>query len=356
MVKTGLIEHGWSYINIDDSWQGKRGGQFNAVMPNEKFPEMQQLCDYIHDLGLKIGIYSTPWITSYAGYTGGSSDDFKGTWSKEKDGNRNGWRHGKYSFAQNDVRQWEKWGIDYLKYDWNPNDIDHVTEMAAILLNSDRDIVYSLSNSAPYEIASQLSRLANCWRTTGDITDTWESMSGIGFSQDKWSDFASPGHWNDADMLVVGNVGWGLDLHPSKLLPDEQYTHISLWCLLSSPLLLGCDLTKMDDFTLNLLTNHEVIAVNQDPAGKQAKCVLNEKKTRIYAKDMIDGSKAVGIFNLSELSEDPTSIRLDWKMLGINGPHTVRDLWSQKDLGKYQDGFSAELRPHAAVLLRVIPQ
>lgn len=168
------------------------------------------------------------------------------------------------------MKQWGEWGIDYLKYDWNPLDYYHVKEMHDALRTLDRDVVYSLSNSAPYGDAPQWMRYSNCWRTTGDIRDTWESISSIGFSQDRWLPFNRPGHWADPDMLVIGMVGWGPKLHYTQLTADEQYTHISLWSLLAAPLLIGCDMAQMDDFTRSLLTNDEVIDVNQDPLGLQA--------------------------------------------------------------------------------------
>ena len=358
LVDTGLIHHGWSYINIDDTWQAKRGGQFKAIQPNDKFPDMKELCDYVHGLGLKIGIYSTPWITSYAGYIGGSSDHENGAWSKEESGGgnrRNGWRHGKFSFAENDAKQWAAWGMDYLKYDWNPNDVAHVREMAKALRGCGRDIVYSLSNSAPFDQAKQWAKLANCWRTTGDITDTWASMEKIGFDQDKWAAYAGPGHWNDPDMLVVGKVGWGPSLHPTKLTPDEQYSHISLWCLLSAPLLLGCDLTALDEFTLSLLTNDEVLEVNQDPLGEQARRVAQKENHEIWAKTMEDGSKAVGLFNRDFLFEEPSVIKVSWEELGIKGKHRLRDLWRQKNLGIFENRFESQVPVHGVVLLRFYP-
>lgn len=356
MVDTGLIQHGWTYINIDDTWQGRRGGPFNAIQGNEKFPDMKGLCDAVHELGLKIGIYSTPWVTSYAGYIGGSSDNPDGAWDPEKEPRQTGWRHGQFSFAENDARQWAAWGMDYLKYDWNPNDVPHVTEMARALRASGRDIVYSLSNSAPFEHAADWARLAHCWRTTGDIVDSWGSVSSIGFSQDRWAPFAGPGHWNDADMLVVGHVGWGPSLHPTNLSPDEQYTHISLWCLLSSPLLLGCDLTKLDEFTLSLLTNDEVLAVNQDPLGDQARRVAHDEDSEIWAKEMADGSKAVGLFDRGLLFDEPREITVTWEQLGLSGRQRVRDLWRQQDLGVFGDAFTATVPPHGVVLIRIQPE
>ena len=355
MSDSGLADHGWTYINIDDTWQHTRNGPLNAIQPNGKFPDMKALADYTHSLGLKIGIYSTPWVTSYAGHIGGSADNPQGKWSVETDPRYTGWRHGKHSFAKNDAQQWSQWGIDYLKYDWNPNDIDHAAEMAIALRAAGRDIVYSLSNSAPFDNAPNWSKLANSWRTTGDITDTWQSIASIGFSQAKWSPFAAPSGFNDADMLVVGTLGWGSALHPSNLTPDEQYTHITLWSLLASPLLLGCDLTQLDDFTLNLLTNDEVLAVNQDPLGRQATQIAATENYEIWAKDMQNGVKAVGIFNRDPLYEAPKQITLKLTDLGLDTPQQIRDLWRQKDLGTFTNTFTTTVRPHGVKLTTIRP-
>ena len=364
MVETGLINHGWTYINIDDTWQGLRGGEYNAIRSNAKFSDMKNLSEYVHGLGLKLGIYSTPWITSYALHCGGSSDNKDGTWKKEEMGNDKFWKHGTCSFDENDAKQWAQWGIDYLKYDMNPNNVEAVERMRNAFAGCGRDIVYSLSNSAPYHLASEWKRSANCWRTTGDITDTWASMSGIGFSQDRWREFAGPSHWNDPDMLVVGLVGWGPDLHPSRLKPDELYTHISLWSLLSAPLLLGCDLSRLDDFTLNLLTNDEVIEVNQDPLGKQARRLSRNDGKEIWVKNLEDGSFAVGLFYVASGNITPvdyfnwegrnkTTISLKGSDLGISGKYKVRDLWRQKDLGVFDDQFEAEVPIHGVMLVRL---
>jgi alpha-galactosidase len=224
--------------------------------------------------------------------------------------------------------------------------------MATALRMSGRDIVYSLSNSARLDDAPALSKLANCWRTTGDIRDTWSSMAGIGFSQDKWYPYASPGHWNDPDMLVVGLVGWGPRLHPSNLSADEQYTHISLWCLLSAPLLIGCDMARMDEFTLNLLTNDEVLEVNQDPKGDQARRLVQDGDMEVWAKTMADGSRAVGIFNRGI---DTGKGTVSWKDLGLTGKQRVRDLWRQQDIATVNGSFTSEVAPHGVVLLRLFP-
>ena len=345
MAASGLVHHGWSYINMDDGWQGERKEPHGALQGNQKFPDMKALCDYVHNLGLKTGIYSTPWRTSYAGYAGGSADGPDG---KRAPGGKRGF--GEVPFHAQDARQWAEWGIDYLKYDWNPIDVEHTKAMTDALRACGRDIVYSLSNSAPFAQARNWAELSNCWRTTGDIRDTWASVSKIGFSQDRWKEFAGPGHWNDPDMLVVGQVGWGPKLHPTQLTPDGQYTHISLWCLLASPMLLGCDLKQLDEFTLNLLTNDEVLAVNQDPLGKQAAQLAKEGTAEVWAKDMEDGAKAVGLFNLGPAQ---AKVVAKWPALGLKGKQLVRDLWRQKDVGVHDEQFEADVPSHGVVMVKM---
>ena len=231
------------------------------------------------------------------------------------------------------------------------NEAPETQEMYDALRQSGRDIVLSLSNSTPFTNAPALSKIANCWRTTGDIRDTWVSMSKKGFGEDKWEPFAHPGHWNDPDMLVVGQVGWGSP-HPTRLTPDEQYTHITLWCLLAAPLLLGCDLEKLDAFTLNLLSNDEVLAVDQDALGNQALCIASQGDTRAYAKALENGGKAVGLFNLDSA---PAVVKVRWADLGISGKMAVRDLWRQKDLGEYEGEFGLTVAGHGAELVKVQP-
>ncbi len=334
MVASGLIDHGWTYINIDDKWQGKRGGPLNALQPNPtKFPDIKAMCDDIHAMGLKVGIYSTPWVRSYAGELGGSAENPEGDlqkWPGKPPRNKKvlPYAVGKYSFAAVDAKQWGIWGFDYLKYDWNPIEVPQIQEISDALRASGRDMILSLSNQAPIALSADYIRLANAWRTTNDIRDNWGVVRKIGFEQqEKWTAFAGPGHWNDTDMLVVGWVGWGPQLHASKLTPDEQYTHISLWCLLAAPMLIGCDLDRLDPFTLNLLTNDEVLAVDQDTLGKQGSRISQDGDVQVYAKELEDGSHAVGLFNLGS---SPATGTLKWTDLKINGSQTVRDLWRQK--------------------------
>lgn len=372
MVRSGLINHGWSYINIDDSWQGKRGGKFNGIQPNEKFPDMQKMCDEIHGMGLKVGIYSTPWVTSYAGYVGGSADNPEGTWEKPTERAR---LHGKFPFADNDAEQWAVWGIDYLKYDWNPRNSSpretpedfhtHSATMAKALRKSKRDVVFSYSNSMPFDDIADQSQLYNCWRTTGDIGDSWVSMASKAFyinvprgqkelegaPSDRWAQYARPGHWNDPDMMVLGVVNFGGKQHPTRLTPDEQYLHVTAWCMAAAPLLLGCDLDKLDDFTLNLVSNDEVLAVNQDTLGKQATLASSEGNTLfVYARPLADGSKAVALYNLGT---QPAKVTAKWSDLKLSGKHAVRDLWRQKDLGNFSDEFSMTVASHGAEMVKI---
>ena len=370
LVESGLVNHGWTYINIDDGWQGKRGGKDNAIQPNDKFPDMKALTEEIHAMGLKLGIYSSPWIGTYAAHIGSYSDNPDGVNQWIKDGKHNEnfryqkpdgdywkdrkevYRHGEYSFVEADARQWAEWEVDYLKYDWNPNDLYHVKEMHDALRATDRDIVYSLSNSAPYADAPRWVQYSDCWRTTGDIRDTWKSISSIGFSQQKWAPFCGPGHWPDADMLVVGLVGWGPKLHYTKLTADEQYTHMSLWAMLASPLLIGCDLARIDPFTLSLLTNDEVIEVNQDPLGMHAVPIWEEGEQVIYVKHLEDGAMAVGLFNKAL---EPAQMTCSLKQLGMRGTQTVRDLWRQKDIDQIADKYKTTVPPHGVVLIKIYP-
>lgn len=369
MVELGLDRHGWSYVNVDDGWQGVRGAEFNAIQPNKKFRDMAGLARRVHELGLKFGIYSTPWRGTYEGHIGSYADEADGSyaWVKEGDCNeffrigndgaenwdrkrRTNWSHGRYSFVQQDVAQWISWGVDYVKYDWKPNDIEHTREIARHLQEAGRDVVLSLSNKAPYWDAVHWSQYANCWRTTADIQDTWASVAEIGFNQDRWAAFGGSGHWNDPDMLVIGPVGWGPSVRPSRLTQEEQCTHFGLWCLLSAPLLLGCDLLSLDDFTLRLLTNDELIEINQDPLGRQAVRIGGGPNAAVMAKPLADGSIAAGLFNLGE---SPASVVLDWDDLLIHGPRAVRDLWSRREEGVHDAQLTALLPPHGMKLVRL---
>jgi alpha-galactosidase len=380
MVKSGLINHGWTYINIDDYWEvnprqtndptllGPQRDAEGKIIPNPRFPDMKGLADYVHGLGLKIGLYSSPGPLTCGRCIGS-------------------WQH-----EEQDARQYGAWGFDYLKYDWcSYNQVAGGTNrqrifpletlqkpyqvMRAALDQVPRDILFSFCQYGMGNVWEWGAEIGgNSWRTTGDITDTWRSLSNIGFSQAGHEKFAGPGHFNDPDMLIVGKVGWGPRLHPTRLTPNEQYTHISLWCLLASPLLIGCDMTQMDDFTLSLLTNDEVLEVNQDPLGRQASRITQNGLLEVWAKDMEDGSKAVGLFNRGE---SEATVTVKWSDLGFGGKMQtrnslneqhgaellispirrdglkVRDLWRQKNLGRFMDQFQTPVPRHGVVLVGV---
>ncbi|WP_019987525.1 NPCBM/NEW2 domain-containing protein [Rudanella lutea] len=366
LVRMGLRDHGWTYINIDDAWQGKRGGPLNAIQPNEKFPRFKEMVDYIHSLGLKTGIYSTPMITSYAGYVGGSSDFEDGHITDEIIANKRSYRYvGKYQFETADARQFAEWGIDYLKYDWRI-EVPSAERMAVALKNSGRDIHYSISNSAPFGNVRDWVRLTNSYRTGPDIRDSWNSLFVSAFTLDKWAPYGGPGHWNDPDMMIVGNVTTGTQLHPTRLTPDEQYSHVSLFSLLAAPLLIGCPLEQLDPFTLNLLTNDEVIAINQDPLGKSARLVQEQDGFQVWLKPLEDGSYAVGLFNVGDFGKTPESyfrwgdetarpFVLDLTKIGLKGAFNLRDVWRQQDLGKFYGTFQTEIPHHGVVMVRMFP-
>ena len=362
MIALGLDRHGWTYVNLDDGWQGQRGGPNNALQADpQRFPDIKAMVGEIHALGLKAGLYHTPWTVSYGSRPGGSSENPSGVWNPAADlkAKRNAkvfpFAIGRYRFTYQDAQQFAEWGFDYLKYDWGPVEAPETTEMHQALRLTGRDIVLSLSNNHVKNLLSvipEVSPWAQSWRTTTDISDVWSRVANdIGFNQDKWTPFARPGHFNDADMLVVGQVGgWSGQPRPTRLTPDEQYTHISLWCLLSSPLLIGCDLEKLDDFTLGLLTNDEVLEINQDSLGKQAVQISAQGEGKVYAKPLDDGSLAVGLFNTGPTTATVTA---NWADLNLAGNRRVRDLWRQQDLGVFEEKFVATVAPHGVLLVRL---
>ncbi|MCW3081131.1 NPCBM/NEW2 domain-containing protein [Segetibacter sp.] len=367
MVKMGLRDHGWTYINIDDAWQGKRGGELTALQPNEKFPKFKEMVDYIHSLGLKAGLYSTPYISSYAGYVGASSDFEKGGETHESIivNRRSFNRIAKYQFETNDAKQMAEWGFDFLKYDWRV-DVKSAERMSAALRSSGRDVVLSLSNSAPFAHVEDWMRTSNMYRTGPDIRDSWTSLYLTTFSLDKWGPYTGPGHWSDADMMIVGNVTTGPEMHATRLTPDEQYSHVSLFSLLAAPLLIGCPIEQLDAFTLNLLTNDEVIAVNQDPLGKAGRLMYEENGVQVWLKQLEDGAYAAGLFNIDEYGKTPQSyfrwgdepkrsFVFDFAKAGLKGNMKLRDVWRQKDLGDFKGSFKTSISHHGVVMLKLFP-
>jgi len=383
MKDKGLVDHGWSYVNIDDCWQGLRGGPYHAIQGNEKFPDMTTLGRDIHALGLKFGIYSTCWQSSYAGFIGGTAPNAEGDYTahyvpqdQQLNPGQYFGRHpsssrlrmatiGPHWFVDADARQFADWGVDYVKYDWKnwtlKDGIEDAKPKAESTLKRfmgdfrevNRDIVLSLSPVSEPGNGERLARHSNLWRITGDITDSWASIS-RGFALSEWYPHTRPGHYCDLDMLQIGNFGipnqQNRTLQSTQLLPDEQYTQVSLWALLSMPLILSCDIETLDDFTLNLITNDEVIDINQDPLCRPATRVSQNGTQEIWVKDMEDGSKAIGFFNLGS---QPADITVTWPSIGIEGQRTVRDVWRQQDVADTTTDFATTVPSHGVRLVRV---
>jgi alpha-galactosidase len=338
MVKSGLAAHGYQYINIDDAWMGTRDAN-GEIQPNAKFPDMKALADYVHSKGLKMGIYSSPGPKT--------CQQLEGSLGHERQ----------------DAATYARWGIDFLKYDMcsysgmikNRDDREENIKpyriMGEALRPLPRDIVFNLcqyGNAKVQEWAPQVG--GQVWRTTGDIRDSWESTSEIGFRQNGLEPWAGPGRWNDPDMLVLGALGWGVELHPTRLTPNEQMTHFSLWSLLSSPLLLGCDLSQLDAFSTALLTNDEVLDVSQDPSGRQAARRSQDGLLEVWSKKLSDGSVAVGLFNRGI---EAAAVTAKWSDIGVSGKQPVRDLWRRKNLPDSDGAFTATVPAHGTVLVKV---
>jgi alpha-galactosidase len=325
IASNGMKEAGYVYVNIDDTWQGERDAQGN-IHANKKFPDMKALANYVHGKGLKLGIYSSPGPNTCAGY------------------------EGSYGHEAQDARTYAEWGIDYLKYDWcgarniyKPEDMQAVYQkMGDALRATGRPIVYSLCQYGLDNVWTWGPQVSgNLWRTTGDIKDTWASMSKIGFSQSDLAQWAGPGHWNDPDMLEVGNGG---------MTNTEYRTHMSLWSMLAAPLLAGNDLSNASPDVMQILLNRDVIAIDQDRAGHQA-CAWKSGDQEIWVRPLAKGDYAVALFNRAT---DSAKITAKWSGLGLNGtPKHARDLWSHQNVKLDGPEYSADVPGHGVVMLRV---
>jgi len=331
-----LLPHGWTYVVIDDGWQGERDAQ-GVIHPNEKFPDMAGLVRTIHDLGLKAGIYSTPGTRSCAGFIGS------------------------FGFEAQDAKRFAEWGFDFVKYDWCSyvaimRDVSRgafqkpYRLMGDLLAKADRDIVFNLCQWGMGDVWEWGAEVGgHSWRTTTSIVDQWKAGVVQAFEQHGSERFAGPGRWNDPDLLVIGHVGWG-EPRPTRLRVSEQYSHVTLWCLLAAPLVLSCDLTRLDDPTRALITNDEVLAVNQDVLGRQGVQIRKQGELQVWSKPLSDGTQAIGLFNLAATT---ATVSVTWTELGLDGPQPVRDLWNRVDLGVLADGHSVELTMRGCQLLRV---
>jgi alpha-galactosidase len=337
MESSGLAAHGYQFVSIDDGWEGVRDAK-GVLQPNEKFPNMKALTDYIHSKGLKAGIYSSPGKTTCQGLPGS------------------------LGYEEIDARTWGEWGFDLLKHDWcsyggtMPDQPLADLQKPYIVMRQaldkvNRDIIYSLCQYGMgnvWEWGEQVG--GNFWRTTGDLTDVWSNMAAVGFRQagrEKWS---KPGHWTDPDMLVIGKVGWGPSIHDTRLTPNEQITHITLWTIQAAPLLIGADMAQFDKFTTDLMTNHEVLDVNQDVLGRGGARVWQEHRLEVWVKPLADGTKAVALFNRGLRAAD---VSARWSDVGVAGRQPVRDLWLHRDLGMFADRFTTKVPAHGAVLIKV---
>ncbi len=324
LVKTGMRDAGYRYLIIDDGWQGRRG-EDGVLRPNERFPDMKALADYVRLKGLKFGIYSSPGPRTCGGF------------------------EGSFNHEEQDARMFAAWGVDYLKYDWcsagevyKPSEMRAAYQkMAEALRATKRPVVYAICQYGRENVHEWGPKAGgNLWRTTFDIRDTWQSMSGIGFRQNGLEKYAGPGHWNDPDMLEVGNGG---------MTATEYRTHFTLWAMLAAPLLAGNDVRSMSEETRSILLNREVIAVNQDKLGRQGARVVQDGSVEVWTRQL-SGAMAVAVFNRGE---NPAAIKLDWRQIGAGPNPKIRDLWAGKDLPRRRGGHTVDVPPHGVVLLRV---
>jgi alpha-galactosidase len=333
MAGNGMKDAGYQYVVIDDCWHGPRDAGGFITYDAKRFPNgIKALADYVHAKGLKFGIYSDAGRKTCGGRPGSQGHEYQ------------------------DAKTYASWGVDYLKYDWcetgTRNAEEAYTLMADALRETGRDIVFSMCEWGTAKPWLWAANVGNLWRTTGDITDKWDGKHDYSLGVMRIVDlneplypFAGPGHWNDPDMLEVGNGG---------LTTTEYRSHFSLWALMAAPLIAGNDVANMDQDTRDILLNKEVIAVNQDRLGAQGRRVRDDGDLEVWSKPLADGSRAVILFNRGP---EAKSIAVDWTELGY--PATlkarVRDLWAHKDLGKQAGRFVATAPSHGVVMVRVTP-
>jgi alpha-galactosidase len=362
MISSGMADFGYQYVNVDAGWQVNTTGKDpevdgaprdpqGTILPNRRFPDMQGMAAYIHSKGLKAGLYTSPGPVDCGDFTGA------------------------YQHEEADARTFAAWGFDFLKYDWcsykkvapakltladmrKPYDL-----MGGLLKKQDRDIVFNLCQYGMGDVWTWGADAGgNSWRTTGDLgmtrDDRLPAFYSIGIRNAALSSYAGPGHWNDPDYLLIGSVGdafkWKQSQKPAptSLTPDEQYSYVSMWSLMAAPLIFAGDMTALDDFTLGLLCNNEVIDVDQDALGWQARVIRRSTDEFILEKPLEDGSVAVGFFNLSDDSRKITASLTD---LGLSNRQKIRDLWRQKEIGELKGSFSPEVARHGVMLVRLSP-
>lgn len=357
MVSSGMADYGYQYVSIDDCWMIKPGSTdpmlmgeprdvAGAVRTNRNFPDMKALTDYIHSKGLKAGTYTSPGPLTCAGYAGA------------------------YEHEEIDARKIAEWGFDLLKYDWcsyrkiaPEKTLEEFQKpyrkMGAILKGLDRDIQMNLCQYGMGDVWKWGKEAGgHSWRTTGDLgLEKGTRLPGfyhIGMRNAEHFEFAGPGGWNDPDYILIGVIGNAHNISeepkPTSLTPDEQYSYMSMWSLMASPLFFSGDMGRLDEFTLNVLCNAEVIDVNQDVLGKQARLVRRTDDEFVLAKPLEDGSIAVGLFNIGEA---PRAMTVTWVDLGLAGKRKARDVWRQQDIGVFADAYKAEVPRHGVAMVRL---
>jgi len=359
LVSSGMADVGYAYINMDDCWEnrkkgtrgydnadtGRKGEERDVqgnIIPNSYFPNMKNLTDYIHAKGLKAGIYSSPGVNTCGGYVGS------------------------YQHEAQDAKQYAAWGFDFLKYDWcsysqiagKKPDLAAYKKpyilMGDLLKQQDRDILLNLCQygmGSVWEWGAEVG--GQSWRTSGDLGFQLDKIFDVAINNAKHGQYSKPGSWNDPDYIQIGYIGnarkEGL-AEQTKMPPNMQYAYMSLWCLIASPLFYSGDMEHLDDFTRNVLCNAEVIAVDQDPLGACGKVIMHQDSTFLMVKPMADGSKALGLFNRSK---KPVVTTATWDELQISGKQKLRDLWRQKNIGKFDHSFTTTVPAQGVVLVSV---
>jgi len=367
IISSGMADVGYQYVNIDDCWMnapknndpmrvGPLRDDEGNIIPNSYFPDMIGLTNYIHDKGLKAGIYTSPGPLTCGGFAGA------------------------YQHEEQDAQQFADWGFDFLKYDWcsyshianggNINDKQIPTwgkgaptldgdqypyrKMGEILKTLDRDIVYNLCQYGVREVWKWGSEVGgNCWRTGGDLGFELDRIFDVAIKNSNIRQYNKPGEWNDPDYIQIGWIGNANKMGIPELTPmpkTMQYAYMSLWSLLAAPLIYSGDMSKLDEFTLNVLCNPEVIEVNQDPLGECGYVIKQSKDCFLMVKNLSDGSKAVGLFNRGKHSAE---IVFDWSAIQLSEKQSVRDLWRQKELGVFKNKFSALVPPQGVVMVKI---
>ncbi len=354
MISSGMADVGYEYVNIDDCWMnapknndpmrvGPLRDEKGNIIPNKHFPDMKGLTDYIHDKGLKAGIYTSPGTLTCGGFTGA-------------------WQH-----EQQDAKQFAEWGFDFLKYDWcsygeiakDDKSLEAFEkpyrQMGTILKSLDRDMVFNLCQYGMGDVWKWGGEVGgHCWRTSGDLGFELDRIFDVAIKNCEHRQFSKPGEWNDPDYIQIGWIGNANKMGTPELAPMPaamQYAYMSLWSLMAAPLIYSGDMAKLDELTLNVLCNPEVIDVNQDPLGECGLVIKQSENVFLMVKNLADGSKAVGLFNRGK---DAIEVSADWTSLQVKGKQVVRDLWHQKELGTFDQKFSALVPAQGVVMVKLV--